>query len=272
MHGYDAGMVGDMAGILGPASTYAANANAPSPFAIYLAEDESLQAGNQQDQEPDALMDAVLRLFSLDESDPLANGGEEDEDEDVVVDLEDQQLRTDRLRGITLSLDQLWWSGQVYMAAAAEKLADGSRDCTLYPLQVKTMPRCVLGPSDLPGAFQLPKMIVLVHTLTYSHRPLEDTNGKLWPAGRLLDDSGYGRNSKFPHDSCFTVNRKHVCGYRYVTPTPPNFSADTYLQDENRARVVSRGSLKAIIALLKDKSLVPFVVPVLFNICFDYGM
>ncbi|KFY09108.1 hypothetical protein V492_05621 [Pseudogymnoascus sp. VKM F-4246] len=129
MHGYDAGMVGDMAGILTPASTYAsASANAPSPFAIYLAEDESLQAGNQQDQEPDALMDAVLKLFSLDESDPLANGGEEDEDEDLVVDLEDQQLRTDRLRGITLSLDQLWWSGQVYMAAAAEKLADGSRD------------------------------------------------------------------------------------------------------------------------------------------------
>ena len=133
MHGYDAGMVGDMAGILGPAVTYpAANANAPSPFALYLGEDESAHAGNQQDQEPDALMEAVLSLFSLDETELLANGGEEDEEEDVVVDLEDQRLRTDRLRGITLSLDQLWWSGQVYMAAAAEKLADGSRDCKLY--------------------------------------------------------------------------------------------------------------------------------------------
>jgi hypothetical protein len=141
MHGYDAGMVGDMAGMLGPATTtttYAtANANAPSPFALYLADDESAQAGNQQDQEPDALMDAVLRLFSLDESDLLANGGEEDDEEDVVVDLEDQRLRTDRLRGITLSLDQLWWSGQVYMAAAAQKLADGSRDCKLYSLSTK---------------------------------------------------------------------------------------------------------------------------------------
>ncbi|KFY75619.1 hypothetical protein V499_04421 [Pseudogymnoascus sp. VKM F-103] len=213
MHGYDAGMVGDMAGILGPSSTYAAaNANAPSPFAIYLAEDESLQAGQQQDQEPDALMDAVLKLFSLDESDPLANGGDEDEEEDVVVDLEDQQLRTDRLRGITLSLDQLWWSGQVYMAAAAEKLADGSRDYRW---------RIPMGNSGLVDAFL---MIVATEGI---------------------------QNSLMIH----------------VLRLIGNTCADT---DENRARVVSRGSLQAIIALLKDKSLVPFVVPVLFNICFDY--
>ncbi|OBT44781.1 hypothetical protein VE00_05324 [Pseudogymnoascus sp. WSF 3629] len=152
MHGYDAGMVGDMAGILGPSSTYAAaNANAPSPFAIYLAEDESWQAGNQQDQEPDALMDAVLRLFSLHENRwriPMGNSG-----------LLDAFLMIVATEGIQNSL--------------------------------------------------------MIHIL------------------RLIG----------------------------------NTCADT---DENRARVVSRGSLQAIIALLKDKSLVPFVVPVLFNICFDY--
>jgi hypothetical protein len=49
-------------------------------------------------------------------------------------------------------------------------------------------------------------------------------------------------------------------------------AADSPIQDENRARVVSKGSLRPIIALLKDRSLVPFVIPVLFNICFDYGM
>lgn len=223
MHGYDAGMIGDMAGILGPSSTYAAaNANAPSPFAIYLAEDESLQAGNQQDQEPDALMDAVLRLFSLDESDPLANGGQEDEEEDFVVDLEDQQLRTDRLRGITLSLDQLWWSGQVYMTAAAEKLADGSRDCKLYSLLRNGVLRFILDLSDLSGAFQFQQMALFVHTLTRAYRPLEDTNGKLWSLGRLLDDSGHRRHSKFAHDSCFKIYRKHLCGHRYVTPTSSN--------------------------------------------------
>lgn len=115
-------------------------------------------------------------------------------------------------------------------------------------------------------------MAVLVHTLTHTYRPLEDTNGKLWSRGRLLDDSGHRRHSKFPHDPCFKVNWKHVCGHRYVTPKSPQSPANQYPQDENRARVVSRGSLQAIIALLKDKSLVPFVVPVLFNICFDYGM
>lgn len=115
-------------------------------------------------------------------------------------------------------------------------------------------------------------MTILVHTLTRAYRPLEDTNGKLWSIRRFLDDSGYRRHSKFTHDPCFEVNWKHVCRHRYVTPKSPHSPANPYLQDENRARVVSRGSLQAIIALLKDKSLVPFVVPVLFNICFDYGM
>lgn len=131
MHDYDSGMVGDMAGILLPAP-----ANAPSPFTFYLTEDEILQAGilqaensqagNAQSEEPDATMEAVLRLFSLDENNPHA--GDEDDEENGELDLVDQQLRTQRLRSITLSLDQLWWSGPRYMAAAAEKLADGSRD------------------------------------------------------------------------------------------------------------------------------------------------
>lgn len=127
MHGYeyDPGMVGDMAGIMAPSA-----ANAPSPFAFSLTEDEILQAANLQTDEPDATMDAVLSLFSLDETNPLASDDEE-EKEIVEVDLADQQLRTDRLRSITLSLDQLWWAGPVYMATAAEKLADGSRDSKL---------------------------------------------------------------------------------------------------------------------------------------------
>jgi len=126
MHDYDSGMVGDMAGILLPAP-----ANAPSPFTFYLTEDEILQAGilqagNAQSEEPDATMEAVLSLFSLDENNPHAS--DDDDEENGELDLVDQQLRTQRLRSITLSLDQLWWSGPRYMAAAAEKLADGSRD------------------------------------------------------------------------------------------------------------------------------------------------
>ena len=45
----------------------------------------------------------------------------------------------------------------------------------------------------------------------------------------------------------------------------------TSSEDENRARVVAKDSIKSIIALLKDQTLVPFSIPVLFNICFDYA-
>ncbi|EPE31627.1 ARM repeat-containing protein [Glarea lozoyensis ATCC 20868] len=46
-----------------------------------------------------------------------------------------------------------------------------------------------------------------------------------------------------------------------------NSCADT---DENRARVISSGSLRPIIHLLEDTSLLPFTIPVLYNICVDY--
>jgi len=41
--------------------------------------------------------------------------------------------------------------------------------------------------------------------------------------------------------------------------------------DENRARVVALNSLPSIILQLKDTSLLPFAIPVLYNICIDYG-
>ena len=41
--------------------------------------------------------------------------------------------------------------------------------------------------------------------------------------------------------------------------------------DENRARVVANGTISTIIGLLSEKPLLPFVIPVLFNICVDYG-
>ncbi|KAI0509733.1 armadillo-type protein [Xylaria bambusicola] len=46
-----------------------------------------------------------------------------------------------------------------------------------------------------------------------------------------------------------------------------NSSADT---DENRAKVVDSGCLPSIVLLLNDDSMLPFVVPVLFNISVDY--
>ncbi|PSR84054.1 armadillo-type protein [Coniella lustricola] len=46
-----------------------------------------------------------------------------------------------------------------------------------------------------------------------------------------------------------------------------NSCADT---DENRARVVESGRIHAIIELLYDDSLLPFVIPVLYNVLVDY--
>ncbi|KAI0017989.1 armadillo-type protein [Xylariomycetidae sp. FL0641] len=41
-------------------------------------------------------------------------------------------------------------------------------------------------------------------------------------------------------------------------------------QDENRERVVATGCLPKIVLLLNDDSLLPYVIPVLFNVCVDY--
>lgn len=47
-----------------------------------------------------------------------------------------------------------------------------------------------------------------------------------------------------------------------------NSCADT---DENRARVVQGNHIVTIIDLLQEESLIPFTIPVLFNILVDYG-
>lgn len=51
----------------------------------------------------------------------------------------------------------------------------------------------------------------------------------------------------------------------------PQNLALTQLADENRARVVESGRIHAIIELLHDDSLLPFVIPVLYNVLVDYG-
>lgn len=53
----------------------------------------------------------------------------DDDDEEPKVDLEDQQKRTEKLKGILPTLAQLWWCRSEHIDLAAEKLADGSRNC-----------------------------------------------------------------------------------------------------------------------------------------------
>lgn len=55
----------------------------------------------------------------------------------------------------------------------------------------------------------------------------------------------------------------------------PNFccreSRLTTAPDDNRARVVEGNYLARIVFLLGDDSTLAFVIPVLYNICVDYG-
>lgn len=57
-----------------------------------------------------------------------------------------------------------------------------------------------------------------------------------------------------------------------VSPTTKEALAEANLVDENRARVVASNSLHSINFQLQDTSLLSFTIPVLYNICVDYGM
>jgi hypothetical protein len=51
-----------------------------------------------------------------------------DDGETLVVDLEDQMLRTEHLRDIKLRHGEIWWPNSAHAAAVAERLADLSKD------------------------------------------------------------------------------------------------------------------------------------------------
>jgi hypothetical protein len=78
-------------------------------------------------EEQSIMMKSIQEIFELQESQD-EEMGEVDEDEEPVVDLEDQERRTERLKGALSTLAQLWWSDSELMDLVAEKLADGSRD------------------------------------------------------------------------------------------------------------------------------------------------
>jgi hypothetical protein len=78
--------------------------------------------------EQNVMMRDIEEIFRLEEEQPKEDqemGGDDDEEE---IDLEDQQRRTAKLKGILPTLTQLWWSNSEHMDLATEKLADGSRD------------------------------------------------------------------------------------------------------------------------------------------------
>ena len=89
----------------------------PNPGNMSLSE-EDLKAMNKRIQE----------ISQLEEDDESADVGM-DEDAEPVLDLEDQNRRTEKLKGILSTLAQLWWSDSDQLDSVVEKLADGCRNC-----------------------------------------------------------------------------------------------------------------------------------------------
>jgi len=79
-------------------------------------------------EEQSNMMKSIQEIFELEEEQANEEEQMRDEDEEPPVDLEDQQKRTEKLKGVLSTLAQLWWSDSDHMDLAAEKLADGSRD------------------------------------------------------------------------------------------------------------------------------------------------
>lgn len=103
-----------------------------SPFFHLLSAEKEIEVmgelGVERDVHAKAEMDAVRKLFVEEHSEKGVVKQEEAEEEVGEVDQADQQRRTEKLKGITMSLDRLWWAGQEELAKATELLADGSRD------------------------------------------------------------------------------------------------------------------------------------------------
>jgi hypothetical protein len=74
------------------------------------------------------VMRDIEEIFRLEEEQPKEGQEMGGDDEEEQIDLEDQQRRTAKLKGILPTLAQLWWSNSEQIDPATEKLADGSRD------------------------------------------------------------------------------------------------------------------------------------------------
>lgn len=163
-------------------------------------------------KEQSDMMQSIQDIFQLEEEQVDEDEEMNGEDGEPEIDLEDQQRRVEKLKGVLTTLAQLWWSDSQHMDVAAEKLADGSRDPKW---------RIPLGDSGVLNFFlEILKAHSLRHTLK--------------------------------------IHILRLIG---------NSCADT---DENRERVVASNYLPSIIIQLRETSLLPFVIPVLYNICIDY--
>ncbi|ROW07510.1 hypothetical protein VPNG_07106 [Cytospora leucostoma] len=159
----------------------------------------------------------------------------EDRDEDeVTLTDEEKSYRIDKLRGVLLEAQNAWASGSEDLDRIAEKLGDGSR---------KVLWRSPLGSSGILEFFLniLPTPGLRLQLRTHALRVI----------GNSCADTGVCPFTPF---SAYIEDRAHAC----------------QISDENRARLVESGRIQAIIDLLQDDSLLPLVIPVLYNVLVDY--
>lgn len=84
-------------------------------------------------EEQSEMTRSVEEIFELEEE---ADGDEVmNDEEEEVIDLEDQERRTQKLMGVMPVLGRLWWGDDEGLDRAAQKLADGGRDrmLNLFP-------------------------------------------------------------------------------------------------------------------------------------------
>ena len=111
----------------------------------------SLPAEKQTD-----LMESIEAVFQYEEK--STNDDQEmldAEEEEPEVDLEDQQRRTEKLRGVLPTIAQLWWCRSEQMAPVTEKLADASRNREFKcpPLHVSALLHSFYTAPDLVSYF-----------------------------------------------------------------------------------------------------------------------
>ncbi|KAM0142630.1 hypothetical protein ACHAP3_001736 [Botrytis cinerea] len=95
----------------------------PASFKDGNGENRHLTEEEQKD-----MSSSIADIFKLEEQSVSAEDVDMDDDAEEVVDVEDRERRTERLKGALGKLVQLWWQDSIAINEAAEKLADGSRD------------------------------------------------------------------------------------------------------------------------------------------------
>lgn len=117
--------------VIDPMSSLDGYSNTAAPLSPFKDGKEKYKQLTEEEQKD--MSRSIADIFMLEEQD--RKGGEEvdmDDDVEEVVDVEDRDKRTERLKGALGLLAHLWWQDSMSINEAAEKLADGSRDRKLH--------------------------------------------------------------------------------------------------------------------------------------------